>query len=151
MGTTANLELRMGGIAIYASCTHDGYRVYESVPRFAKFLDGNREPGYVALRQWFDSTSKSILPNEYSDGRTGGCPCEVIIDTERKLVLHTGDSSEGGDLEIVSKDFPEEFKRACTALRRRHNYQVFNYEQAGLRKIKKEAARIAKKTRAGSA
>lgn len=149
MGTTANLELRMGGIAIYASCTRDGYRVYESVPRFAKFLDGIREPGYVELRQWFDSTSKSILPNEYSEGRrTGGCPCEVIIDTERKLLLHT---AHNDSLAIVSEDFPEEFKRACTALRRRHNYQVFNYEQAGLRKIKKEAARIAKKTRAGSA
>ena len=154
MGTTANLELRIGTDTLFASTTYDGYWAYMIVPRFVEYLNSAAVTTREQDREWFRAVSKELFPHHYSDSErpVGGFPCcEVIIDTERKLVLHTGDSSEGGDLEIVSNGFPEIFKRACTALRRRHNYQVLKYEQPGLREVKKEAARIVKKPREGRA
>ncbi len=112
---------------MHASCTHDGYKAYEIVPRLVDFLDLTGNPTTSQFQEWFRKTSKELLPYNHHEGLIGGIPSEVIIDAPRRLLLHTS-----------AEEFPASFEYACNILREKYNYQVIKYVQPQMRNIKKK-------------
>jgi hypothetical protein len=125
MSTKGNLELRLNGITLYASTTHDGDSVYESATELVNFLDTAQNPLNVDFMNWFKNISSKVFPYNYSNRLIGGVPTEVVIDVPRKLLLHT-----------YNDEFPESFKIACRTLKLKHNYQVLTYTQHQVRSYK---------------
>jgi len=124
MSTKGNLELKFNETVLCASTISDGYRAFESIPRLVKFLDSVKKPKKEQLDKWFRSMSKRILPEEYSESLIGGCPCEVIMDIPRKLILHNGNEDV---YSAVSVNFPDKFDKACDTLRKKYDYTILHY------------------------
>jgi len=123
MSTKGNLELRIEKNTLYASCTHDGGKAYEIVPRLVDFMDSTENPTKDQFQEWFRKTSKELLHYNHHEGLIGGVPSEVIIDVPRRLLLHTHE-----------EEFPASFENACIVLREKYNYQILEYVQPQMRK-----------------
>lgn len=129
MGTSGNLELRVStNIVQYCGTTHEGYRAYEIVPMLADFLDTKPEET-VPVMEWFSRASKEVFPNSQTGQTVDGVRCEVVVDFERKLILHNADNES---FEMISlnrgRDFTKVFEDAVKKLRERHRYQILRYE-----------------------
>lgn len=133
MATKGNLELRLDKNTLQASTTHDGYRVYEAIPRLVEFLDSTRNPTKEQLEEWFKDTSRELLPYKYREELLDGIPDEVIIDVPRKLILHTGHD----DYEIVSESFPAKFENASIILKAKYHFEILNYLRPEIRERSK--------------
>ncbi len=116
MSTKGNLELRLGGSTLYASCSHDGNGAYGIALKLLDFLDLTKEPTSAQYQEWFRVTSRELLPHGYQEALTGGVPSEVVIDVPRRLLLHT-----------LEDKFPADFGYACITLREKYNYQIMDY------------------------
>lgn len=134
MATIGNLELRLNENTWYASTTHDGYKVYEAIPRLVEFLDSIRNPTKEQFEKWFRSTSRELLPHNYHEGLLGGVPDEVVMDIPRRLILHTGHED---DLEVVSEGFSAKFENACIILKAKYDFEILNYIRPEVRKTLK--------------
>ena len=136
MATIGNLELRLGEKTLYASTTHDGHRVYEMIPKLVKFLDSankTKNQTLVECTNWFESTSRLLLPYEYCAGLIDGVPHEVIIDIPRKLILHTGNEES---YELVSENSPAKFENACIILKEKYSFEILKYVRPEMRKVR---------------
>ena len=131
MATIGNLELRFNESSWYASTTHDGNKVYEAVPRLVDFLDSVKNPTREQFGEWFNSTSRELLPANYRERLLGGVPHEVIMDFPRKLILHNGYKDA---YEAVSKDFPTKLENAHILLREKYNFEILEFTNPKSRK-----------------
>lgn len=134
MSTIGNLELRLDGKVMYASVSSDGYNVYNSIVQLAllhdKCLEGGREePSRKEFADWLKGP-KIFHGQEVGDKLLGGVPCEVVIDTTRRILMHNGDDSVYTG---ISETSPYTIAGALDILVNRHNYQVLEMEPLALR------------------
>ena len=145
MSTTGNLELRLQGEVMYASVISDGYRVYDSIVQLALLYDKCVEDEKEDLNKtefsdWFRKTVPKIFREvKVMDVLAGGCPCEVIIDVPRRILIHNGDDSSYTG---ISETAPYTIAGALDRLVKCHNYQVLEMEPLAIRQQKnKETAK----------
>jgi len=120
MTTKGNLELRIGTETLCSSADSDGYKVYKAIGKLATFLNNNHNPSPQEYKDWFKQTSEELSFVEYEGGRLGGVPCEVVIDTSRKLILYNA-NNEDEDNTIKTS--------TVRRLAGRHKYQFFRYRK----------------------
>lgn len=131
MTTKGNLELRVGTETLFACANADGYRAYGIVSRLLDFLDATKNPSATKFGYWFTKTSKELFGDSYKEGRIGGIPCEVVIDIQRKLILHT--PTDEDELGLVGVEFPTKFENACILLKTKYSYSILEYENPSMR------------------
>ena len=136
MSTQGNLELRLHGKVMYASVSSDGYWVYDSIVQLALlhdkiFEEGKDGPTKTEFADWFKETVPKVFrEHDVSNRLIGGVPCEVIIDTPRRILMHNGDDSF---YTTISETAPYTIAGALDRLVNRHNYQVLEMEPLALR------------------
>ena len=131
MSTKGNLELRLPGSVLYRGVQCDGYRVYNALVELALLHmkkseeAGKGEPSTNDFREWFKEVAPKVLPNKDAVPRlVGGVPCEVIIDTARRIVLCNGDDSY---YTSISEDAPLLIEGSINRLRTEFHYQFLGY------------------------
>ena len=96
MTTPGNLEMRIGNSTLIASTKSDGYDIYKIIPMLADSFDERMTP--EKLKRWFKKSARDII-NGVCDVKMGGIAKEVIIDADRRIILHNGDDE---DYNIIS-------------------------------------------------
>ena len=125
MTTPGNLEMRIGNSTLIASTKSDGYDIYKIIPMLADSFDERMTP--EKLKRWFKKSARDII-NGVCDVRMGGIAKEVIIDIDRRLILHNGDDEDYNIISIqTGSKFSYELVKAVQKLREEYDFQVFNY------------------------
>ena len=136
MSTIGNLELRLHGEVMDASVSSDGYRVYDSIVQLALLYDKHfeeekPEPTRAEFADWFKEIVPKVFQGQKVSNRLlGGVPCEVVIDTPRRILMHNGDDSFYTG---ISETAQYTIAGALDRLVNRHNYQVLEMEPLAIR------------------
>ena len=90
-----------------------------------------KDPNRTEFADWFKETVPKVFPGqEISDGLLGGVPCEVVIDTSRRILMHNGDDSLYMN---ISETALFTIAGALDRLVNRHHYQVLEMESLAFR------------------
>lgn len=126
MGTIGNLELRIGRERSIASTAYDGYMCYRAIGKLADFLEEHKEPTFKQWTVWFYTMSSSLFSQpHYIRELLGGVPCEVIIDVDRKLVLHNADV----DGNIEREEISDLIRKKVFRKLKDKDYQVIHFKK----------------------